>query len=156
MDLQTQIDILSQPYVFALKNGVRDMTRWDTEIPIIRKHCPGKPILTCHDEYLIHTSWKCDGYLVGYGQIVPEAMQELLDACLSKDVDLAYSIHDRLMPLTKVVYHRPSHMEGTIALKHGLVSRGILSHATVRGTLLPLPEGSQAEIDAAMQAAGAA
>jgi 4-hydroxy-tetrahydrodipicolinate synthase len=155
LDLQTQIDILSQPYVFALKNGVRDMARWDTEIPIIRKRCPGKPILTCHDEYLIHTSWKCDGYLVGYGQIVPEAMQELLDACLSKDVDRAYEVHDRLMPLTKVVYHRPSHMEGTIALKHGLVSRGILHHPTVRGTLLPLPEGAHDEIDAAMKLAGA-
>jgi len=154
LDLQTQLDILSQPYVFALKNGVRDMTRWDTEVPILRKRCPGKPILTCHDEYLIHTSWTCDGYLVGYGQIVPEAMQELLDACLAKDVDKAYEVHNRLMPLTKVVYHRPSHMEGTIALKHGLISRGILSHATVRGPLLPLPKGAHDDVHAAMQAAG--
>lgn len=152
LDLQTQLDILSQPYVFALKNGVRDMTRWDTEVPIIRKRCPGKPILTCHDEYLIHTSWNCDGYLVGYGQIVPEAMQELLDACLAKDVDKAFEVHSRLMPLTKAVYHRPSHMEGTICLKHGLVSRGILEHATVRGTLLPLYDGIQDEIDTAMRA----
>jgi 4-hydroxy-tetrahydrodipicolinate synthase len=94
--------------------------------------------------------------LVGYGQIVPEAMQELLDACQAKDVDRAYAVHDRLMPLTKVVYHRPSHMEGTIALKHGLISRGILQHATVRGTLLPLPENAHDEIEAAMKLAGAA
>jgi 4-hydroxy-tetrahydrodipicolinate synthase len=156
LDLQTQLDILAKPYVFALKNGVRDMSRWDVEVPIIRKRNPGKPILTCHDEYLIHTSWNCDGFLVGYGQIVPEAMQELLDACLAKDVDRAYAIHDRLMPLTKVVYHRPSHMEGTIALKHGLISRGVLQHATVRGPLLPLPENAHDEIHAAMQLAGAA
>jgi 4-hydroxy-tetrahydrodipicolinate synthase len=156
LDLQTQIDILSKPYVFALKNGVRDMTRWDTEVPLIRKACPGKPILTCHDEYLIHTSWTCDGFLVGYGQIVPEAMQELLDACQAKDVDRAYAVHNRLMPLTKVVYHRPSHMEGTVALKHGLISRGVLSHATVRAPLLALPKGAHDDVHAAMQAAGAA
>jgi 4-hydroxy-tetrahydrodipicolinate synthase len=110
----------------------------------------------CHDEYLLHTSWNCDGYLVGYGQIVPEAMEDLMNACAAKDVAKAYEIHDRIMPLTKVVYHRPSHMEGTVALKHGLISRGILQHATVRGPLLSLPKGAHDEIDSAMKAAGAA
>ncbi|WVR06143.1 hypothetical protein IAU60_003173 [Kwoniella sp. DSM 27419] len=156
LDLETMLDIVSQPYVFALKNGVRDMARWDVEVPIIRKRCPGKPILTCHDEYLIHTSWNCDGFLVGYGQIVPEAMEELMMACRNKDVDGAYAVHDRLMALTKVVYHRPSHMEGTIALKHGLIARGVLQHATVRTPLLPLPENAHDEIAAAMKLAGAA
>ena len=78
-----------------------------------------------------------------------------MEACRAKDVDAAYAVHDRLMPLTKVVYHRPSHMEGTIALKHGLISRGVLQHATVRGTLLPLPDGAHDDIDAAMRLAGA-
>jgi 4-hydroxy-tetrahydrodipicolinate synthase len=155
LDLATQIDILSQPYVFALKNGVRDMKRWDTEVPAIRKACPGKPILTCHDEYLLHTSWNCDGYLVGYGQIVPEAMIELMEACRDKDVDRAYAVHDKLMPLTKVVYHRPSHMEGTVALKHGLIARGVLTDATVRAPLLALPKGAHDDIEAAMRFAGA-
>ncbi|WVF71072.1 hypothetical protein IAT40_005869 [Kwoniella sp. CBS 6097] len=155
LDLETMLDIVSKPYVFALKNGVRDMARWDVEVPIIRKRCPGKPILTCHDEYLIHTSWNCDGFLVGYGQIVPEAMEELMLACRNKDVDAAYAVHDRLMALTKVVYHRPSHMEGTIALKHGLIARGVLRHATVRTPLLPLPENAHDEIAAAMKLAGA-
>ena len=31
-DLETQLDIAAQPGVFAMKNGVRDMRRWDTEI----------------------------------------------------------------------------------------------------------------------------
>ena len=39
--------------------------------------------------------------------------------------------------MTKAVYHRGSHMEGTVALKYGLVARGILDHATVRPPLLP-------------------
>jgi 4-hydroxy-tetrahydrodipicolinate synthase len=45
-------------------------------------------------------------------------------------------------------------MEGTVALKHALVTRGILEHATVRTPLLPLPEGAEVEIANAMRAAG--
>jgi 4-hydroxy-tetrahydrodipicolinate synthase len=45
-------------------------------------------------------------------------------------------------------------MEGTVALKHALVARGILEHATVRSPLLPLAEGADVEIADAMRAAG--
>jgi 4-hydroxy-tetrahydrodipicolinate synthase len=45
-------------------------------------------------------------------------------------------------------------MEATVALKIGLVARGILEHATVRSPLLPLDAASEAEIMAAMRTAG--
>jgi 4-hydroxy-tetrahydrodipicolinate synthase len=45
-------------------------------------------------------------------------------------------------------------MEGTVALKHALVERGILEHATVRSPLLPLPKGADVEIANAMKSAG--
>ena len=48
-DLQTQLDISAQPGVFAMKNGVRNMRRWDTEIPVIRRERPDLQILSCHD-----------------------------------------------------------------------------------------------------------
>ena len=54
-DLETQLEIAALPGVFAMKNGVRNMKRWDTEIPVIRKERPNLQILTCHDEYLLHT-----------------------------------------------------------------------------------------------------
>lgn len=56
--------------------------------------------------------------------------------------------------MTRNVYHRGSHMEGTVALKHGLVARGILEHATVRSPLLPLAEGADVEIADALRSAG--
>ncbi|MDV7396311.1 dihydrodipicolinate synthase family protein, partial [Arthrospira platensis SPKY1] len=65
--LQTQLDIAALPGVFAMKNGVRNMKRWDTEIPIIRKERPDLQILTCHDEYLLHTMFDVDGALVEIG-----------------------------------------------------------------------------------------
>ncbi|KAH8894004.1 dihydrodipicolinate synthetase [Thozetella sp. PMI_491] len=151
--LQTMLDISAQPGVFAMKNGVRNMRRWDTEIPVIRKQRPDLQILTCHDEYLLHTAFDVDGMLVGYGNIAPELLSELIRAGKAKDYPRARAIHDTLLPVTKAVYHRGSHMEGTVALKHALVARGILKHATVRSPLLPLEKGADAEIFAAVGAA---
>jgi 4-hydroxy-tetrahydrodipicolinate synthase len=45
-------------------------------------------------------------------------------------------------------------MEGSVALKHALVERGILEHATVRSPLLPLEPGADLEIADAMRSAG--
>jgi 4-hydroxy-tetrahydrodipicolinate synthase len=55
--------------------------------------------------------------------------------------------------VTKTVYHRGSHMEGTVALKEGLIARGILEHSTVRPPLLPLAAGAGDEIAKALQSA---
>ncbi|KTT39848.1 dihydrodipicolinate synthetase [Pseudomonas oryzihabitans] len=152
--LQTLLDIAAQPGVIAMKNGVRNMRRWDTEIPVFRQERPNVPVLTCHDEYLLHTMFDVDGALVGYGNIAPELLIELIAAGKAKDYTRARELHDRLLPLTKSVYHRGSHMEGTVALKHGLVARGILEHATVRSPLLPLQEGADREIAEALKFAG--
>lgn len=145
-NLQTMLDISAQPGVFAMKNGVRNMRRWDTEIPVIRRERPELQILTCHDEYLLHTVFDVDGMLVGYGNIAPELLLEMIAAGQAKDYKKARAVHDQLLPVTKAVYHRGSHMEGTVALKHALVARGILDHATVRSPLLPLEKGADAEI----------
>ncbi|KAH8806034.1 hypothetical protein F5884DRAFT_468512 [Xylogone sp. PMI_703] len=144
--LQTMLDIAALPGVIAMKNGVRNMRRWDVEIPIIRKERPDLQILTCHDEYLLHTCFDVDGMLVGYGTIAPEPLLEMIAAGKERDYKRARAVHDQLLPLTRVVYHRGSHMEGTVALKHSLVARGLLDHATVRSPLLPLPEGADKEI----------
>ncbi|RDJ98544.1 dihydrodipicolinate synthase family protein [Paraburkholderia lacunae] len=153
-NLETQLEIAAQPGVFAMKNGVRNMRRWDTEIPVIRRERPELQILTCHDEYLLHTMFDVDGALVGYGGLAPELLIDLIKAGKAKDYKAARAIHDRLLPVTRSVYHRGSHMEGTVALKHGLVARGILEHATVRSPLLPLQEGADVEIAQALRSAG--
>jgi 4-hydroxy-tetrahydrodipicolinate synthase len=153
-DLATQLEIAALPGVFAMKNGVRNMKRWDREIPVIRKERPDLQILTCHDEYLLHTMFDVDGALVGYGCIAPEPLVELIAAGKAKDYAKARALHDRLLPVTANVYHRGSHMEGSVALKWALVHRGILEHATVRSPLLPLAEGADKEIAEAMASAG--
>lgn len=62
---------------------------------------------------------------VGYGNIAPEPLIEMIKAGKAGDYVKARELHDRLLPVTKSVYHRGSHMEGTVALKHALVARGI-------------------------------
>jgi 4-hydroxy-tetrahydrodipicolinate synthase len=153
-DLETQLDIAAQPGVFAMKNGVRNMRRWDTEIPVIRRERPDLQILSCHDEYLLHTMFDVDGLLVGYGNVAPELLVEFIKAGKARDYAAARAIHDKLLPVTKNCYHRGSHMEGTVALKHALVARGILDNATVRSPLLPLAKGAEEEIAAALREAG--
>ncbi|MFI1338313.1 dihydrodipicolinate synthase family protein [Streptomyces sp. NPDC020845] len=153
-DLETQLEIAAQPGVVATKNGVRNMRRWDTEIPVLRENFPGLQILTCHDEYLLHTMFDVDGALVGYGGLAPEPLVELIAAGKAKDYPKAREVHDRLLPVTKAVYHRGSHMEGTVALKIGLKARGILKDATVRQPLQPLGETAVAEIEFALKQAG--
>ncbi|WP_226067485.1 dihydrodipicolinate synthase family protein [Dickeya zeae] len=152
-NLETMLDIAAQPGVFAMKNGVRNMRRWDTEIPVIRRERPDLQILSCHDEYLLSTVFDVDGFLVGYGNIAPELLVDMIKAGKAKDYAAARAIHDRLLPVTKSVYHRGSHMEGTVALKHALVARGILSHATVRSPLMPLEPGAADEIMTAIRMA---
>ncbi|MBD3005367.1 dihydrodipicolinate synthase family protein [Streptomyces sp. 5-10] len=152
-DLETQLEIAAQPGTVATKNGVRNMRRWDTEIPVLREQFPDLQILTCHDEYLLHTMFDVDGALVGYGGLAPEPLVELIAAGKAKDYAKAREVHDRLLPVTKAVYHRGSHMEGTVALKIGLKARGVLRDATVRQPLQPLGERAAAEIEFALKQA---
>ena len=153
-DLETQLAIAALPGVVATKNGVRNMKRWDTEIPVLRRAFPDLQILTCHDEWLLPTMFDVDGMLVGYGSIAPEALVQYLAAAKARDYNAARAWHDRLLPVTKAVYHRGSHMEGTVALKVGLVARGKLAHATVRSPMMPLGAAAEAEIRAALHEAG--
>jgi 4-hydroxy-tetrahydrodipicolinate synthase len=67
-DLDTQLEIAAQPGVFATKNGVRNMRRWDTEIPVLRAEFPDLQILSCHDEYCCtpcSTSTACSSATAG-------------------------------------------------------------------------------------------
>lgn len=152
--LEEQLAIAALDSVFAIKNGVRNMRRWDTEVPVLRREFPDLQILTCHDEYLLHTMFDVDGALVGYGALAPEAMLELLEAGERRDYPAARKVHDRLLPLTSAVYHRGSHMEGSVALKMGLVRRGVIPGAYVRSPLLPLGPEADKEIADALDHAG--
>lgn len=153
-DLDTMLEICQLGTVVAIKNGVRNMSRWDDELPVLRENFPSIKIVTCQDEFLLHTMWEADGSLVGYASLVPELMVALQEAATARDYPRAKALYDATAPLTKVIYHRKSHMEGTIALKMGLAARGVLPHATVRPPLFPLGSTDDKAIRAALEFAG--
>ncbi|NWJ23791.1 dihydrodipicolinate synthase family protein [Rhizobium sp. RM] len=153
-DLDTQLEIAAQEGVVATKNGVRNMKRWYVEIPELKKANPKLQILSCHDEWLLPTMFDVDGLLVGYGNIAPELLVKLIEAGKAQNYPEARKIFEQLLPVTRAVYHRGSHMEGTVALKLGLVHRGVLDHATIREPLKNLGEKAEKEIFAAFDAAG--
>jgi 4-hydroxy-tetrahydrodipicolinate synthase len=152
--LEILLELCEIDGIVAIKDGTRNMIRWDSELPVIRERFPELPVLTCQDEFLLHTMWESDGALVGYGALVPELMVELLAKAKAHDYDAAKAVYDRMAPLTKVVYHRASHIESTPAMKLGLVRRGLLPSATVRPPLMPLDDLAEQEITAALKAAG--
>ena len=153
-DLDTQLAIATQDGVVATKNGVRNMKRWYVEIPELKKTNSNLQILSCHDEWLLPTMFDVDGLLVGYGNIAPELLIDLIAAGKAQDYSRAREIFERLLPITRAVYHRGSHMEGTVALKLGLVHRGVLDHATIREPLKDLGAAAEREIEDAFKAAG--
>jgi 4-hydroxy-tetrahydrodipicolinate synthase len=140
--------------VVAIKDGARDMIRWDTETPVIKKNFPDIQMLTCQDEFLLHTMWESDGALVGFGALIPELLVELLEAAKAHDYDRAKAVHDRILPITQAVYHRASHIESTPAMKLGLIDRGILKNAVVRSPLMDLEHSARSQVRAAMESAG--
>ena len=153
-DLDTQLEICAIDGVTATKNGVRDMKRWYNEIPAIKNAFPEIAVMSCHDEWLLPTMFDIDGLLVGYGNMAPELLIEYLKAGKSQDYKLARKYHEQLLPVTRAVYHRGSHMEGSVALKHALRARGLVDNVNVREPLKPLGDGADAEIRAAVKASG--
>ncbi len=147
-DLDTQLEIAAIPGVTATKNGVRDMKRWYNEIPALKNAFPNLAIMSCHDEWLLPTMFDVDGLLVGYGNMAPELLLEFLKAGKRWDYTLARKYHEQLLPLTRAVYHRGSHMEGTVALKHALRARGLIDNVNIREPLKPLGDAADAEIRA--------
>jgi 4-hydroxy-tetrahydrodipicolinate synthase len=152
--LETQLNICANPRVVAIKHGVRNMARWDTEVPIIRREHPRVKIVTCQDEYLLHTLWESDGALVGYGAPCPELMVELLTAAKRHDYDAAKKVYDRTLKLTSALYHIEPHAAVTVALKTALVLRGLLPRWTVRSPLMPLSGPQVEKIKEGLLAAG--
>ena len=153
-DLDTILGLCALDGVVAIKDGGRNMIRWDTDVPRIRQAFPDVAILTCQDEFLLHTMWESDGALVGYAALIPELMVELLGKAKAHDYDAAKEVYDRMAPLTSAVYHRASHIESTAAMKLGLVARGVIADATVRPPLMPLGPDAGAQVTQALRQAG--
>jgi 4-hydroxy-tetrahydrodipicolinate synthase len=144
------------PNVVAIKDGTREMARYQKDVKALRASHPDVAILTCHDEYLLPTMvFDVQGALVGFGSLVPELITGLWKAVQANDLVAARGFEDRLLPLKLAVYGmgEPSG-DAHARLKEALVQRGKLDSARMRPPVPELTDTERRAISEALDAAG--
>jgi len=150
------VELASISNVVAIKDGTRDMARYERNVRTLKRVASDVALLTCHDEYLLPTLIQgVDGALVGFAGFVPELISQLVSAALDDDLTRAREISERVYVLKQAVYRmgEPS-ADAHQRMKAALYLVGGISSPRVRPPLSPLPQVSIAEIDRELRAAG--
>jgi 4-hydroxy-tetrahydrodipicolinate synthase len=143
-------------YVHAFKIGTREMNKYARDLKAIRAAAPEKALLTCHDEYLLASMVQgVDGALVGFDSLIPNLIQDLLEAVARGDLFEAMRIQGLIDPLKEAVYGAGEPTgEAHACMKAAMAAACIFDRATVRPpTIAPSPE-ELARIAAAVDRAG--
>jgi len=122
------------PWVKCFKIGTREMNKYACDLQAIRAVAPHKALLTCHDEYLLASMVQgIDGALVGFATLIPDLIQELLDAVAAGDLRTAMKLQSQIDPLKDVVYGdgEPTG-EAHACMKAAMAAAGLIDRATVR------------------------
>lgn len=144
------------PGVRAFKIGTREMNKYARDIAAIRAAAPQKALLTCHDEYLLASMVQgIDGALVGFASVIPDLINDLLEAVRAGDLHRAIAIQARITPLKDAVYGAGEPTgEAHGRMKAAMAAIGVLRDATVRPPTHAPNAAELAVIHAAIKAAG--
>jgi 4-hydroxy-tetrahydrodipicolinate synthase len=143
------VELAKIPNVVAVKDGTRDIARYERNVRALRQSAPEVAILTCHDEYLLPTLVQgIDGALVGFAGFVPELICELVEAALSDDLARARELTDKVYILKQAVYRmgEPS-ADAHQRMKAAMYMRGLISTPVVRPPLSPLTPSVYAALE---------
>lgn len=154
--IEMRLEMLEIPNVVAVKDGTREMARYQRDVKRLKTEAPAATILTCHDEYLLPTMiFGVDGALVGFGSLVPELITGLWTSVQRNDLVAARQFEDRLLPLKLAVYGmgEPSG-DAHARLKEALVQRRLLPSGLMRPPVPALTVEEKASIAAALSEAG--
>ena len=143
-------------HVVAFKIGTREMNKYARDLKAIRAVAPDKALLTCHDEYLLASLVQgLDGALVGFASLIPNLIQDLLDAVAAGDLREAMKIQGMIDPLKEAVYGAGEPTgEAHANMKAAMAAAGIFDRATVRPPTIPPSKEELAVIKAAVERAG--
>jgi len=136
------VDFAQIPNVVAIKDGTRDIARYERNIRMLREAAPDVAILTCHDEYLLPTLVQgIDGALIGFAGFVPDLMSRLVAAALGDDLTEARRLTDQVFILKQAVYRmgEPS-ADAHQRMKMAVHLLGWISSPRVRPPLAPLSD----------------
>jgi 4-hydroxy-tetrahydrodipicolinate synthase len=154
--IETRIAMGKIPNVVAIKDGTREMARYQRDVRQLKVELPEISILTCHDEYLLPTMiFGIDGALVGFGSLVPELITGLWDAVERNDLIAARAFEDKLLPLKLAVYGmgEPSG-DAHARLKEALVQRGLMPSGLMRPPVPALTDHEKSVIATALVESG--
>jgi 4-hydroxy-tetrahydrodipicolinate synthase len=134
------VELARIPNVVAVKDGTREIARYERNVRALRASAPGVAILTCHDEYLLPTLIQgIDGALVGFAGFVPELIRDLVAAALADRLSEARALADRVYVLKQAIYRmgEPS-ADAHQRMKAAVYLLGRISSPIVRPPMPPL------------------
>ena len=148
-------ELARSPHVQAFKIGTREMNKYARDIKAIRAAAPQKALLTCHDEYLLASLVQgVDGALVGFASVIPDLINDLLEAVKAGDLHLAMRLQGMIDPLKDAVYGAGEPTgEAHGRMKAAMQVAGVIRDATVRP---PTHAPNAEEMAAIRHAVGAA
>jgi 4-hydroxy-tetrahydrodipicolinate synthase len=150
------VELAKIPNVVAVKDGTREMARYERNVRALRASAPDVGILTCHDEYLLSTLIQgIDGALVGFAGFVPELIRDLVAAALADRLTEARAISERVYILKQAVYRmgEPS-ADAHQRMKAAVYLLGRISSPIVRPPLAPLDPAVFADLRHQIAAVG--
>jgi len=150
------VELAKIPNVVAIKDGTREMGRYERNVRALRHSAPEVAILTCHDEFLLATLIQgVDGALVGFAGLVPDLICDLVAAALQDDLTEARAVADRVYVLKQAVYRmgEPS-ADAHQRMKAAMFLLGRISSPVVRPPLAPLHADVFAELERDLERVG--
>jgi len=154
--LEEMLELVKIPQVKVIKMGTRDMARWRYDYDKLKEAAPDKPIITCHDEFLLATLLEgADGCLVGFAGFVPELIVEMTHAALAGDLAGARAAQKKVEPLSRIVYSfgEPSGSAHQ-RMKCARWLLGKFPSRKMRRPIRPLPDADVRKIRADLEAIG--
>jgi 4-hydroxy-tetrahydrodipicolinate synthase len=153
---ETLAGLARLPSVKLFKVGTREMNKYARDIDAIRQAAPDKPVLTCHDEYLLASMVQgVDGGLLGFASFIPELILELTDAVRAGDLKRAMAVQWRINPIKDVVYGMGEPTGDAHArMKLAMVLAGRLKSPTVRPPTREPDEATRRQIANALKQVG--
>jgi 4-hydroxy-tetrahydrodipicolinate synthase len=153
---ETLAGLAKLPWVKLFKVGTREMNKYGRDIEAIREAAPEKPVLTCHDEYLLASMVQgVDGGLLGFASFIPELILGLVEAVDAGDLKRAMALQTRINPLKDAVYGMGEPTGDAHArMKLAMVMAGRLKAAYVRPPTHMPDDATRGKIAHALKAVG--
>lgn len=142
------------PSIVAVKEGSDVVSSYEDNLQVLASCGRRVSMLTSNNTWLLASlALGGDGILSGIGSVAPGLLAAMHEATARGDLAAARRANDRLRPLVRVFYRRPS-LDMHNRMKTALHLMGLLPNPAPRPPLLPIEAEEREEIGRALVAAG--